>query len=163
MFDLGKVLKPQGIKGEIKLEPMSDPEFFRAVAHVFVDGVEYNIVSARVHEGFVYLRLSGIDTRDQAEELRDKVVSVPKEELPALKEGQFFYEDLIDCSLYNDKDKKLGDIVGIENYGSADLLEIHFEGQFGSTLCPYVDGLFSSVDIPSKKIVVNEKRLKELV
>ena len=88
---------------------------------------------------------------------------MPKEDLPQLKAGQFFYQDLIDCELFNQKDKKLGTIVGIENYGSADLLDIHFEGQFGSTLCPYVDGLIVSADVEAKKIVISEKRLKELI
>ena len=163
MFSIGKVLKPQGIKGELKLEALTEPQFFCAIKHVFIDEREYKIEKASVRGEFVYLLLEGIDTRDLAEALRDKIVSVPKSDLPELKEGQFFYEDLIDCSLFNENDKKIGDIVGIENYGSADLLEIHFDRQFGSSLCPYVDGLFSSVDIASKKIVVNEKRLKELV
>ena len=163
MISIGKVLRPQGIKGEIKVEPLSDPQFFCAIKKIFIDDIEYEIISASVRGEFVYLKLSKVDSRNRAEDLRDKILYVPKKDLPTLKEGQFFYADLVDCDLYDENEKKLGSIVGVENYGASDLLEIHFEGQFGSTLCPYVEGLIVSADISNKKIIVSEKRLKELI
>ncbi len=162
MINLGKVLKPQGIKGEIKVEPISDPTFFEQIDHVFVDESEYKIDSASMRGGFAYIKLSGINSIDDAESLRGKVLTIEKDKLPALKEGQFFYEDLVDCKLYTVGDKFIGEIVGLQNYGSSDLLEIHANGQFGSSLCPYVVGLFESVDLANKKIIVNEKKFKEL-
>ncbi len=162
MIDLGKVLKPQGIKGEIKVEPISDSDFFEKIDSVVIDGNEFTIESASVRGGFAYLKLSGVDSIDNAEALRGKVLKIEKEKLPSLKEGQFFYEDLIDCKLYTLNDKYIGEIVGLQNYGSSDLLEIHGVNQFGSMLCPYVVGLFESVDIKSKKIIINEKKFKEL-
>ena len=162
MINLGKVLKPQGIKGEMKVEPISDPAFFEQISDVVVDDTRYSIESASERGGFVYLKLAGVNSIDAAESFRGKVLSIEKDKLPSLKDGQFFYEDLVDCKLYTKKDKYVGEIVGLQNYGSSDLLEIRLENQFGSTLCPYVIGLFDSVDLSSKKIVINEKRFKEL-
>ena len=162
MISLGKVLKPQGIKGEIKVEPISDPAFFASVDSVMIDETAYKVIASSERGGFVYLRLVGIDSIDQAETLRDKTIKVEKDSLPSLKEGQFFYDDLVDCKLYTPKGKFVGEIVGLQNYGSSDLLEIRLDGQFGSSLCPYVVGLFEKTDISKKEIVINEKRFKEL-
>ena len=162
MIDLGKVLKPQGIKGEIKVEPISDASFFNKINHVIADEKSFAIESASEREGFVYLKLEGINSIDDAEGLRGKILRIERKDLPPLKEGQYFYDDLIDCKLYTKDDKFVGEIVGLQNYGTADLLEIRLNGQFGSSLCPYVVGLFETVDTKQKKIVINEKRFKEL-
>ncbi len=45
---VGEVLKPQGIRGELKIKPFTDtPEDFRAIKRVLLDGAEYKVLSVR--------------------------------------------------------------------------------------------------------------------
>lgn len=159
-IELGRVLRPQGIKGEIKVEPLSNPEFFKAIELVEINGREANIESASIRDGAVFLKLDIISDRNAAENYRDAIITADREALPDLSEGQFFYDDLIGCQVYFESGEFVGEIVDIQNYGNADLFEIH-KG-YSSVLCPYVDGVFVSIDTKAKKIIANEKRYKEV-
>ena len=159
-IELGRVLRPQGIKGEIKVEPLSNPEFFKAIELVEINGKEANIESASVRDGAVFLKLDIIGDRNAAENYRDAIITAEKEALPDLADGQFYYDDLIGCRVFFETGEFVGEIVDIQNYGNADLFEIHKD--YGSILCPYVDGVFVSIDIKAKKIIANEKRYKEV-
>ena len=158
--ELGRVLKPQGIKGELKVEPLSNPEFFKDISLVEINGQEANIESASIRADGVYLKLDIIHDRTEAEKYRDAVITVEREALPDLEEGQFFYEDLIGCQVYFESGEFVGEIVDIENYGNADLFAIHKD--FSTVLCPYIDGVFTSIDTHAKKIIANEKRYREV-
>ena len=159
-IELGRVLRPQGIKGEIKVEPLSNPEFFKAIELIEINGKEANIQSVSIRDGVVYLKLDIICDRNAAENYRGAIITAEKEALPDLEEGQFYYDDLIGCQVYLDTGEFVGEIVDIQNYGNADLFEIHKD--YSSILCPYVDGVFTSIDTKAKKIIANAKRYKEV-
>ena len=68
---VGEVLKPQGIRGELKLKPFTDSaEEFLSLKRIFLDGEEFKILSARTGGGMVYLGLRGVPDRNAAELLR---------------------------------------------------------------------------------------------
>ena len=74
-IELGRVLRPQGIKGEIKVEPLSNPEFFKAIELVEINGKEANIESASVRDGAVFLKLDIIGDRNAAENYRGAIIT----------------------------------------------------------------------------------------
>lgn len=159
-IQLGKILKPQGIKGELKVFPMSNPEFFKKVSFVKINGQELKIERVSIRDDGVYLKLDKINNRNEAECYRDKIILVDREILPELNKGQYFYDDLIGCEIVFADGEKVGEIVDIENYGTADIFEI--KQGFGTILVPFVDGLFDSIDTKSKQITVNRKRFLEV-
>ena len=70
---IGKVLKPRGLKGELKiLLFISEPETLRNLETIFVDGKEYTVKKATPQPGtgIAFLWLDGIDHIDRAEQLR---------------------------------------------------------------------------------------------
>ena len=66
---IGEVLKPQGIRGELKIKTYTDfPEDIKSFGKVYIGGVEYRILSFRIGEGgFAYLGLRGVPDRNAAE------------------------------------------------------------------------------------------------
>ena len=73
---IGEILKAQGIKGEIKIKPLTDDiERFRKLKMVYIDGVPYKISSKRIDDKFVYL----IDGRTR------KVVAPKKKSIKHVK------------------------------------------------------------------------------
>ena len=80
---VGEVLKPQGIRGELKIKPFTDDaEVFCAFSRVFVGDTPYKVLSVRTGGGAVFLGLKGVADRNAAELLRGKQVYVLREEAP---------------------------------------------------------------------------------
>lgn len=158
---VGKIVKPQGVKGEVKILPLlSDIDDFKSFKKVFIENVKHDVLSVRVHEGFIYVLLSGITDRNIAENFRDKMVEVDREDLKDLADGEYYIVDLIECKLFDENDNQLARVIDVVNYGASDILVLRDGSE--EILCPYVKELFVSVDLENKKIVVNKKRFKEL-
>ena len=65
---IGVIIKAQGIKGEIKVRPLTDDSsrFFK-LKIVYISGIPYRIRDIRI-DRFVYLKLDGVDDRNAAQE-----------------------------------------------------------------------------------------------
>ena len=87
------------------------------------DGREIEIARLKaVPDGFI-ADLKNIKDRNQAESLRGQDLSLPRNRLPATAENEIYLVDLIGQeALHNDV--SLGTIIGIENFGAGDLLDI---------------------------------------
>lgn len=161
MNEVGIVVKPQGIKGELKVRPLvADPSIFYDFEEVFIDKTSHKIKSVRVHEGFVYLLLNGVDSRNYAEELRGKMLEVCEKSLPPLREGEYYIKDLENCIIYFENGEKVGAISEVNNYGASDVLFIKSGTE--EILCPFLPHVFTKIDVENKKIIANQKAFLEV-
>ncbi len=159
-FELGKILKPQGIKGELKVLPLTKTEEFQPTREVCVGEKLTQITACSVRDGYVYVTLASCQDRNTAEELRDEIIYLPEGEAISLRECEFLFDDLIDCEVRDETGAILGKIIEVENYGATDILTIH--NGFGVVLCPFLRDVFVAVDTKSKKIVVNKAKFDEV-
>ena len=82
---IGEILKPQGIRGELKIKPLlDDVALVKKFRKVYIGGAEYKVLSARYDTGAAYLALSGVADRNAAELLRGKEVEALRADAPAL-------------------------------------------------------------------------------
>ncbi len=161
-YVIGKVLKPQGIKGEIKIEYyVSNLEYLKALKTVFVDKTEHSVRNVSIRNGFAFITLESVVDRNQAELLRNQELWVENSKAPELSEDEYFTDDVVGCTLVLENNDIVAHIVNVEKYGSADVFEII--GKNGQQSFPYVKGIFKSVDIENKKIVIDETRFNEVV
>ena len=155
------VLKPQGIRGEIKVKAMTDSaRDLTAFKSVFIDGADYSVLSVRTQGEFAYLSLKGIADRNGAELLRGKEVEVERTALPELPDGRYYIADLIGCSVVNER----GDVLGVvEDVTPAktDIFTLKRDDK-KTVMFPAADGVILHVDEANKKITVNAKRFKEV-
>lgn len=157
---IGKILKPQGIRGEVKVLPYTDgAEVFCELKRVFIDGTEYKILNARAGEGLAYLALRGVPDRNAAELLRDKELTLPRDEAPEPEEGSYYIADLLESEIVTDTGKVLGILKDIRQ-AATDIYTLQTES--GEVLFPAAKGVVLSVDIQNKKMTVSEKRFKEV-
>ncbi len=76
MMTIGKVLKPQGTKGELKVLPVTDDSRrFSALKTVLIAEKEYTVTSVRIGGDFVFLKTAEIDDMNAAERLRNQLVA----------------------------------------------------------------------------------------
>lgn len=157
---VGKIVKPQGIRGEVKVLPYTDgAETFTELKRVFIDGAEYKILSVRAGEGMAYLSLRGVPDRNAAELLRDKELTVPRDEAPRPAEGSYYVADLLGSEIVTEKGAVLGTLKEIRQ-AATDIYTLETEKR--EVLFPAAAGVVLSVDAEKKKITVSEKRFKEV-
>jgi 16S rRNA processing protein RimM len=107
-LESGKIVNTHGIRGEIKIVPWADsPEFLCSFSTLYLDGKPVNVRSARVHKGNVIAQLEGYDDVNAAMLLKNKVVSIRREDAK-LPEGAFFLADIIGLDVVNEAGNKLG-------------------------------------------------------
>lgn len=157
---IGKIVKPQGIKGELKISPLVDsPDVILGLKSVYIEGKEYKIISARAADG-VYLFLSGVADRNAAETLRGKDVLADRKELP-LPEGRWFLTDIIGSKIAFDTGDFVGIAVDVATRGSTDIFTVKTDG--GKTIMfPFLKDLIVSVDVGQKLITLKKSRFDEV-
>ena len=125
LIETGKIVNTHGIKGEVKLNPWtSDISRLLSFKTVYIDGKDYAVENARLHKETVILKLSGIDTPDLAEKLRNKTVFVDSS-LFKLKKGEYFIRDLIGLDVVDaDTGISYGKLTEVLQPGANDVYEV---------------------------------------
>lgn len=162
MSDLivGVVLKPQGIRGEVKIKPFTDSaETYFEFERVFLDGEPYKILKARTADGCVFLSLRGVPDRNAAELLRGKQVTVPREEAPELPEGSYYIADLLGSEIVTEDGELLGTLKDVTQAATDVYTLLTGEKE---VLFPVADGVVTDVNVEAKRITVNKKRFFEV-
>ena len=158
---IGEVLKPQGIRGELKIKTFTDyPEDVKAFKTVYIDDTPYKILSFRVGtDGAAYIGLRGIPDRNAAELFRGKKLEGERDDAPELEEGQYYIVDIIGLSCETESGETLGTIVDVQNLAS-DVYTIEKAGK--RILFPAVKGVVRQVDLQNKKLIVDKKIFDEI-
>ena len=157
---VGLVLKPQGIRGELKVKPYTDSaEDFRAFSRVFLEEREYKVLSVRTGGGAVYLGLKGVADRNAAELLRGQEITIPRDEAPEPEEGRYYIADLLGLSIVTETGKVLGTLIDVRQ-AATDIYTLYDGAR--DILFPVADGVVLAVDRAAGTITVNEKRFYEV-
>lgn len=158
---IGEVLKPQGIRGELKVKTFTDfPEDVKAFKTVYIDDMPYKILSFRVGaDGAAYLGLRGIPDRNAAELFRGKKLEGDRQDAPELEEGQYYIVDIIGLSCETEEGEVLGVVKDITNLAS-DVYTIEKAGK--NILFPAVKGVVVKVDIEGGKLIVHKPKFDEV-
>lgn len=143
---VGRVLGPWGLRGELKVEPLTDfPERFALGCSLYVEGVAYVIERCRWHKGKAYVKLSGIGSAAAAEALRQRFLEVPEDELKPLSEGEYYQFQILGLEVRTIEGQPLGKVTQILSTGSNDVFVVHGEG--GELLIPALDDVIKAIDL----------------
>lgn len=82
-------------------------------------------------KGGAIARFAEIKDRTAAEKLRGTALTVPRDALPPLAEGEYYYADLIGLPAVSIDGEALGTCIAVENFGAGDVLEIERPGADG--------------------------------
>lgn len=161
LLTIGVISKPQGIKGEVKVVPLTDDwSRFKKLKEVLIDDKCYKVVSARVIPDAVLLLLDGVFDRNGAELLRGKELKVERKNAVELKKDNYFIVDIIGCDLLTDDGEKIGEIIDVTK-AKTDIFTVRCLS--GKILrFPFLKDLVKSVDVASKTFTVYRWRLDEV-
>lgn len=159
LITIGKVVKPFGVKGEMKIEPMTDfPERFtglRVANLVSPAGKEMacEIESVRYVGGSPCMLFKGYDSPEKAKLLNGWLLKVPEEEVVPLPEGSYYWFELIGMEVCSDAGEKLGTIIDVFETGSNDVYVMRHRGK--EVYIPATREVIRQVDRSAKKMVIH--------
>jgi 16S rRNA processing protein RimM len=108
-----------------------------------------------VHQNIVLLALEGIDTRNDAEALRDRFLCIHEEERWALPEDEFYVDDLAGLDVVEaDSGSPVGSVTRITDGPVHDYLEVARPGKDKPVLIPFIREFVTRVSIPNRRIEV---------
>ncbi len=163
MIEIAHIAAPHGIRGDVKVYLYSEnyDEFFgRGFAYINDTEGQRRVVytALRVDPPFVYVHIDGVDTRNDAERLKNVTLSVMREELEAPGEGEHYISDIIGLSVVADG-KKLGVLKDVLQHGAADVYVVKGEKGF---MFPALKRVIKSIDTAAGIIEVDAKALGEV-
>ena len=159
MVAIGRIVKPQGRRGEVAVEAFSDrPDRFPSLKTVHVAGEAgsarpLEVESVWPHKGRFVLKLRGIDSMNDAETLRGLEVRIGEEELAALPAGSYYHHQLKGLAVVDEDGTSLGTVHDVlETGGEAPVLSIRKAG--AETLVPLAEAFVRQVDLAGGRIVI---------
>lgn len=154
ILEIGKVVNTHGIRGELKIQPWcDDPMIFDELEYIYIGGKKYNITKSRFHKTCEIVAVEGIDNINDAEMLKNKIVTVEREMLGELPEGTYYIADIIGLEVRADDGEVLGRVSQVISTGSNDVYEVEREGK-KPLLLPVIDDVVKEVDTDGGVIVV---------
>lgn len=166
---IGRIVSPWGLQGHIKVAVETDfPQRFTSSSQVYIDNQSAVIEDTSWHKGQVIVKLHGVDTEDEADELVGRFIEIHCSQLYSLDDGEYFHFQLIDLEVVTGDGDAVGKISEILSIASADVYVIR--GDNGEILIPATDEIIKSVDLEKGIMVIepmtglldlNEKKTKK--
>lgn len=159
LFKVGAIAGTHGIKGELKIFPITDDvQKFQTLKTLILGSnknsentkTEYKIESSKFHKQFILVKLQGVNDMNTAQELKGFDVFVTEDFAVPLAENEYYYCDLYDMMVVTESGEELGKIVNIIETGANDVYEI--EGGF---LIPAIESCVLEVDVENKKMLIH--------
>ncbi len=162
---LGEIVRPQGIRGEVKVRHYTDdPDRFYDLEVVFLKrGESYdevNVEGARVQGDDVYLKLEGIDDRNEAEKLRNIQLWVDRDNAVELGEDEVFIADILGAKAFDTKGNPVGVLKDVLTPGGVDVFVL--KTPKGTLMFPALKEVLLEMNADEGRLVLDENKLEEV-
>ena len=144
----GEIVTCHGFHGEVKVLPWADgPDFLVDFKRIRIGDKDYKVQSCRIQKTCNLMKLQGIDTMEDAQALRGKVIEIYREDAP---ENLIFAAELIDMDVFC-KGKNIGKITDVLDYPGNKVYVV--KGQH-TYMIPAVKAFILSTDLEQNKMEV---------
>ncbi|MBO5892196.1 MAG: 16S rRNA processing protein RimM [Oscillospiraceae bacterium] len=147
-IEAGEIVTTHGVKGEVKVLPWLDsPEDLCDFDRCRIGGADYTIESCRVQKTCNLVKLSGIDTMEDAQAMRGKVIELYREDID---DEVIFAAELIDMEVYCEG-QQIGVIREVLDYPGNSVYVV--KGQY-EYMIPAVKQFILSTDMENNRMQV---------
>jgi 16S rRNA processing protein RimM len=159
---IGEVLRPHGVKGEVRLRILTDyPERVSQLKTIYLgtdpnspNATPYTVQHMRMNQEYGLLKLKEINDRNEADRLRELFVMVKLDQAVPLEEGEFYLYQLIGLAVQTVDGEMLGTISEVLETGANDVYIVN-SPQHGEVLIPVTDETIVKTDIKAGIVMVN--------
>lgn len=153
---VGAIAGAFGVRGEVRLKSFcAQPEAIAAYAPLWTeDGRRsFAVRLTRGSGGGLTARLSGVETKEEADALRGVELFADREKLPNLPDDEFYHADLIGLEVLDTSGRPLGRVRAVHNHGAGDIIEV--TGPGGGLLLPFTRAAVPTVDLTAGRIIAD--------
>jgi len=165
---VGKIVKPHSIRGDVTVEIYcDDPDVFVEGKRLVIsgNGVERDVFISGINgnkKGRLILHFQGVDTRNDAENLRNCSLFVYRDELSKTGESEYYFCDLLGCRVESEDGEFFGRVSVIFEGNDYPILRIVEEDKKKEIELPFISKFIKEV-YPEKKIVVDGEIYRQLL
>ena len=154
LYTVGKIVNTHGIKGELKIMPVTDfPEQrFAPGSELVIEGqtpLTVTVQGARKQKNMYLLKLKGFDDINEVEQFKGRELGVKEADLQPLSAGEYYYHDIIGLTVIDQNGEALGQVSEIMSPGANDVWVIPRPGK-PDVLLPFLKSVVLSVDLDTK-------------
>jgi 16S rRNA processing protein RimM len=156
--NIGLILGPFGVKGELKVMPLiDDPNRLADIKAILVgkeneDSIPYEVNKIRIHKTLVILKLKDVNTREDSMNLKHFYLRIKREELKELGEDQYYIIDLEGIEVFTEDGTRLGVLDEVITTPANDIYSI--KGETRKYLIPAIKDIITKVDLENKKMLI---------
>lgn len=155
-LETGKIVGTHGVRGMVRVQPWSDSgEFLKQFKYVYADKEgkqKLKLKSVQPHGNVVLMAIDGVDSIENAEALRGKIIYIDRNDV-SLPKGRYFIDDLIGCTVFDaDTNEILGILSDVSRTGANDVWHIKRDDK--EYLVPAIDEVIGEVDIKNSAVVI---------
>lgn len=158
-LEIGKIVAVQGLKGEFRVESWSSTlDFICDFDILYFDKGKTKVIveRARPHKNIVLMKIQGVDTVEQAQLLRNKVLYMDRNDVE-LDEGTYFIQDLIGLTVVDADDGTVyGELCDVSETGANDVYHIKRDDGNGEWLIPAIPDVVAETDIEGGKMKIHK-------
>ncbi len=155
-LEVGKIVGTHGIRGDIKVFPWcNDANFICEFKKLYLDDLkELKVLSSRVHKNISIIKIEGIDSINQAELLKNKILYINRNDA-RLEKNEYFIQDLIGMSVCNiDNGEKYGELTDVINTGANDIYQVKGLDNEKEYLVPVINDVVKEIDTDRNVIYI---------
>ena len=156
---LGEILKPHGIKGELKiLFYNEESKSLQKDQKVFLESPQKNIIEYKIERIFYSFRKNrikffDINTIDEADDLRGYIVNIDRSDLPEINDSEYYLSDLVGYSLIDKSNKNYGKVIEVLALPANSVLNVSKDDK--EYLIPLIDDVVLEVNQNQKVIIID--------
>jgi 16S rRNA processing protein RimM len=155
---VGKIINSHGIKGEVKVFPLTDDiSRFDSLKNVYIgeNHVKHEIKGVKYHKNIAIIKFKEYDDINEILKFKDNFIYVDDEEKVILPEGRFFIHDLLKSQVFDTQANLIGTLENIIQGPSNDIYVVKDMEKDREYLIPAVKQFIIEVNIGDKKIIID--------
>ena len=155
-LEVGKVVGTHGIQGELRVECWANsPAFLSKFKRLYLDSGSTKLdVACRPHKNIALVRVKGVTSIEQADELRGKVLYIDRGDV-RLDEGENFVQDIIGLEVTDaDSGEVYGRVRDVLRTGSNDVYEME-DSSKKLFYIPVIPDIIDRLDIDAGAVYIH--------
>ncbi|MGQ8871736.1 ribosome maturation factor RimM [Paenibacillus sp. TSA_86.1] len=160
-MNVGKIVNTHGIRGELRIMPLTDfPEVrFAKNAELYLftpdnHPVLVTVESSRLHKNMYIVRLKEYGNINEVEKFKGSIAKVSKENLAELEDGEYYFHQIVGCTVLTEEGETLGTISEILTPGANDVWVVKTPAG-KEVLIPVIDDVVLDVNVEQKQVKIH--------
>jgi 16S rRNA processing protein RimM len=159
IIPLGRILKPHGIKGELKILFYNEgSNSLKKNQIVFLNNLDNEIFKYKIERIFYFfkknrIKFFDINTIEEGEKLRGYTLNILKSDLPKLNKDEYYLNDLIGYLLIDSSNKNYGIVSDVLAFPANNVLSVTMGNK--EYLIPLIDDVVLEINHDNKKIIID--------